>query len=105
MTEYCVIFTNATDAAEAEKITIALLSANAAACISRVSAQSAYWWKGKIDTIDEFFLQIKTRADLFPTVEKIIRENCSCEIPELFAIPIIAGGKDYLDWIKEETKG
>ncbi|MCL2331625.1 MAG: divalent-cation tolerance protein CutA [Proteobacteria bacterium] len=104
MTEYCIIFTTANDAAQAKKITDALLPAHAAADVQTTEISSAYWWKGEVRKKPEILLQIKTRAELFPAVEKIIRENHTYEVPQIIAIPIIAGGKDYLDWIKEETK-
>jgi periplasmic divalent cation tolerance protein len=104
MTEYCVIFTTAGGEAEAHKIADALLPGHLAADVQVCDINSAYWWKGAVRNKPEILLTIKTRIDLFPAVEKIIRENHTYEVPQIIAIPIIAGGRDYLDWIKEETK-
>ena len=104
MTEYCIIFTTANDADQASKITNALLPAHLAADVQTADIASAYWWKGEVRRKPEILLQIKTRTELFPAVEKIIRENHTYEVPQIIAIPIIAGGADYLDWIKDETK-
>ena len=103
MTEFCIIFTTANDAAQAKKIADALLPIHAAADVQMSDIKSAYWWGGEIKNKPEILLTIKTRAELFGAVEKIIRENHSYEVPQIIAIPIIAGSADYLDWIKEET--
>ena len=104
MTEYCIIFTTANEAKQVRNITNALLSARLAACVQIVPICSTYHWKGEVENSPETLLQIKTRTALFDQCEKIIRENHSYETPQIIAIPIIAGGKDYLDWIKEETQ-
>jgi len=104
MTEYCIIFTTANDTTEAKKITDALLPVHAAADVQACDINSAYWWKGEVRNKPEILLQIKTRTELFDQVAAIIRENHSYEVPQIIAIPIIAGGQDYLDWIKEETQ-
>jgi len=104
LTEYCVIFTTANDAASAQRITDALLPQHLAADVQTSEISSAYWWKGEVKNKPEILLTIKTRAELFPAVEKVIRENHSYEVPQIIAIPIIAGSSDYLDWIKTETE-
>lgn len=104
MTPYCIIFTTANDAHQARKITNALLPAHAAADVQTSDINSSYWWKGEVRNKPEILLTIKTKTELFPTLEKIIRENHTYEVPQIVAIPIIAGSKDYLDWIKEETQ-
>ena len=103
MTEYCMIFTTVDDAQQVRKITDALLSTRAAACVQIIPVGSKYHWKGNIESSPELLLQIKTRTALFAQCEKIIRENHGYETPQIIAIPIIAGGRDYLDWIKKET--
>jgi len=104
MGEYCLIFTTANDAEQATKITDAVLSARAAASVQASDIASSYWWRGSVQNKPEILLTIETRMELFGTVEKIIRENHTYEVPQIIAIPIIAGGTDYLDWIKTETK-
>ena len=105
MNEYCIIFTTANDAYDAKKITDAILPIHLAADVQTSEIQSAYWWQGSVRNKPEILLTIKTRTELFPAVEKIIRENHSYDVPQIIAIPIIAGSADYLGWIKEETKG
>ena len=39
-----------------------------------------------------------------PKLEKTIKEIHPYEIPEIIAIPIVAGSKDYLEWLGNELK-
>ena len=104
MNEFCMIFTTAADAAQAQKIADAMLASRAAACVQQIPINSSYNWHGKIENASEILLQIKTRTELFGQCEKIIHKNHTYETPQIIAIPIIAGSADYLGWIKEETK-
>ena len=36
-------------------------------------------------------------------VEKTIREQSKYELPELIALPVTAGGADYLTWVGESV--
>ncbi|MDR0741812.1 MAG: divalent-cation tolerance protein CutA [Rickettsiales bacterium] len=86
-----------------KKLTTALLENRLSADVQSSDIGSNYWWKGEIRTKNETLLTIKTKESLFKDVEKIIRDNSLYETPQIIAAPIINGGKDYLDWIKEET--
>ena len=55
-------------------------------------------------TSQEFVCVIKTRRDLYSTVEKAIRELHSYEQPEIIAIPIVAASEGYLAWIADVVK-
>lgn len=52
----------------------------------------------------EHILFIKTRKALYPELEKRIREIHPYEIPEIIALDVAQGLKDYLGWIEKETK-
>ncbi|MDR1207196.1 MAG: divalent-cation tolerance protein CutA [Rickettsiales bacterium] len=105
-TKYFMAYTTAANQKEADKITRALLESRLAACVQQTPINSQYWWKGKIEKSSEILLAIKTmwRPFRFTKIKKLIKENHSYEVPQIIAIPIIAGSKDYLGWIKEETK-
>jgi len=65
--------------------------------------QSKFWWKGKIDSANESLLIVKTRADLLDKLIASVKSKHSYCVPEVIAVPIIGGNKDYLDWIDETT--
>jgi len=65
---------------------------------------STYRWKGKLETTEEWLCLIKTRESLYQKLEKIIKSLHSYETPEIIAIPIIKGSKEYLSWLDNETE-
>jgi len=60
---------------------------------------SLFWWKGKLDSARESLLLVKTKASLFPEIISLVKEIHSYEVPEIIALPIIAGSEDYLKWL------
>ena len=58
---------------------------------------STYWWKGNIETSEEWILFIKSKKNLYEELEKAIKEIHPYETPEIIALPIVAGSKDYLE--------
>lgn len=89
--------------AEADKIAHILLEARKAACINIVpQVHSRFWWQGKIDSADEALLIVKTNASLMEEVITLVKENHSYKVPEVIALPLVAGSEDYLKWLDEE---
>ena len=52
---------------------------------------------------NELLLIIKTRQELFDKIEAVIKAFHSYNVPEIIALPVIQGSKDYLGWIEHET--
>ena len=65
---------------------------------------STYWWKGKIETANEWMCLMKTRRDRYEELEKVIREMHPYEEPEIIALPIVAGSRGYLEWLDKEVQ-
>lgn len=88
----------------AERLARALVDARAAACVNVVPGlRSFYRWQGEVEVGDELQLLIKTRAGRLDEVERIVRALHPYSVPELVALPIVAGADDYLAWIHEQT--
>lgn len=99
--EYVVIFVTCANKEEGEKISQSLVKKKLVACVNLVpEITSRYWWQGKIETAEEVLLIIKTKKPLVNRLIKEVKKLHSYTIPEIIALPIIAGNKDYLDWIK-----
>jgi periplasmic divalent cation tolerance protein len=96
-----IILTNCASQKEARRIAKALLERREAACVNILTApvESRYWWKGKLDTATEYSVLIKTTRARYASVERTIRELHSYDVPEIIAVSIIAGSRDYLSWI------
>lgn len=98
--------TTAVDSAEAAQRIADLVIAQrlAACCWVSGPVTSTYWWQGKVEQAQEWTCTMKTRQDLYEQLEKAIKANHSYDVPEIIVTPVLAGNKDYLDWIANETK-
>ncbi len=102
---YIVVFVTASSEEEAQKIASGLLKERLVACANIIEqVKSHFWWQGKIDKANEALLILKTRKALFNKLVKKIKSLHSYEVPEIIALPIIAGNKHYLSWINESTR-
>jgi periplasmic divalent cation tolerance protein len=84
---------------EAEHIAKFLVEHKLAACVSLSPIRSIYTWQGEIHSESEWQLLIKTDLAKFEALKTKVQELHSYEVPELIAIPIIAGSDAYLNWI------
>ncbi len=99
-----VVFVTAATREEAEKIAHLLLEQRKVACVNIVpGVHSLFWWQGKLDSAQESLLIAKTRTSLVPQVVDLVRGAHSYTLPEVIALPIVAGNQDYLEWIDRET--
>jgi periplasmic divalent cation tolerance protein len=100
---YGVVLVTTSSQQEAEQIASALVDSKLAACVSMFPMRSIYTWQGEVHNEQEWQLLIKTDLGLFPTLETKIKELHSYEVPEIIALPILAGSKSYLGWIGEQV--
>jgi len=104
MRDFLVVFVTAGSAAEADGLAHVLVEEKLAGCVTRLpSVQSIYRWEGKVEQSVEELLVIKTRKALFAALEKRVRELHSYKVPEIVALPIIAGSEPYMNWLGEQT--
>lgn len=90
---------------EAAAIARELLRARKAACVSIYPrGDSLYWWKGAVEMSREYLLIAKTRASLLPDLISAVKAIHSYEVPEIIALPIVGGNRDYLQWLDKEVK-
>ena len=102
---FIVIFITTSGDKEAKKIARALVSQKKAACVNIVPRiESFFWWKGKIDSAKETLLIVKTKSHLLDDVIKLVRKLHTYDVPEIIALPITAGNKEYLRWITRSLK-
>ncbi len=106
MTPAIVVLVTVGSEQEAETIATALLEERLAACVNVTSpVRSLYRWEGRIADDREWQLIIKTQARLFDALAARVRALHSYDVPEIIALPVLAGTTDYVDWIQNETKG
>ena len=67
-----------------------------AACVNVLpGVRSFYHWKGEIESSQEFLLLVKTSRDLFPALRTEIERLHPYELPEVIALPVVAGSDNY----------
>jgi periplasmic divalent cation tolerance protein len=75
-----------------------------AACVNIADVSSVYEWKGKIENDREKLLIIKSVETKFGELEKFVKKNHSYECPEIIALEIKAGSKEYIEWVNSVAK-
>ena len=104
MKEYVVVLVTAKNEDEAARIGTAVVEQKLAACCNIVKgARSIYWWEGALQDEHEVLMFLKTRRELFPSLEIEIKRLHSYSTPEIIALPVIAGSQAYLHWIGQST--
>lgn len=97
---YIVVLVTAKNKKEAQKIAAGLIKQKLAACVNILDkVDSVFFWASKIDQAKESLLVIKSRKEKLPKIIKLVRSLHSYAVPEIIAIPIIAGDKPYLRWM------
>ncbi len=104
LTEYCVVMVTTATEAEALSLADQLVADHLAACVQILPIQSIYRWQGTVHRDPEWQLLIKTRVALFEQVRDRLLALHNYEVPEIIALPIIAGSPTYLNWVKEQTQ-
>ncbi|WP_072427706.1 divalent-cation tolerance protein CutA [Chitinimonas taiwanensis] len=99
-----LVLCNAPDTAFAESLARTLLERRLAACVNLLPvARSLYQWQGQIETADEIPMLIKTTAAQYAALQAAIQGLHPYAVPEIIALPVVAGLPAYLDWVAAET--
>lgn len=106
MSDTVVILVTAPSIDEARKIGNALVEERLIACANIIpQVESIFYWQDKVCNEKEALMVIKTRKKLIEKIIKRVKALHSYTVPEVIALPIIKGSKDYIKWVKEVTKG
>ena len=105
MTDKIVVFVMVGNPNDAAVLAKSLVEKRLAACVNLVpGATSWYWWDGKVAEDQEVLLIVKTSRHKFASLEKEVVRLHSYAVPEVVAIQIVEGSKNYLNWIEESLK-
>jgi periplasmic divalent cation tolerance protein len=98
--EPIVVLVTAGHVDEATRLADMLVGSKLAACVQILpEMESIYRWKGNVERAGEILLLVKTVRSKFTQLEHAIRSIHSYETPEIVALPIVDGSKDYLEWL------
>jgi uncharacterized protein involved in tolerance to divalent cations len=90
---------------EAQRLAQLLLEQRVIACanvIPRVS--SLFHWQDRLEAAEESLMVIKTTSEALGAVISTVRQHHSYEVPEIIALPIVAGSDAYLAWLAREVQ-
>jgi periplasmic divalent cation tolerance protein len=106
MTAFIEVHTTTETQEDAQRIAHAVVEARLAACAQVLGPiESTYWWEGKVERAEEWLLVIKSARERYDAVEEMVRSNHPYEVPEILAVPVVAGSERYLSWILGELGG
>ena len=95
-----VVLSSAPDEATATRLAETLIEEELAACVSRVAGmRSTYRWQGRVCDEPEVLLIIKTSGARLATLCARLEALHPYEVPEVIALPIVAGAERYLGWL------
>lgn len=98
--EFCIVYISTESINNAKLIAGSLVDKKIVACCSiSQNITSIYEWEGNIESRNECKLMCKTMINKLDELETLVKQLHTDSIPEIIAIPIIAGNENYLDWI------
>lgn len=105
-TKQRVVLVTCRSVQEAGKIARTVVKMHLAACANIIKAPvlSIYWWKGRVESAQEVLLIIKTTRNFLAGLERTIRRQHSYDVPEIIALEVAAGSKEYLAWIEQSVR-
>ncbi|NPA06226.1 MAG: divalent-cation tolerance protein CutA [Chloroflexi bacterium] len=105
MTDAIQVVTTVERREDAERLVQAIINQRLAACAQILGPmQSTYWWQGKVETATEYLIIFKSRTEIYPALEAAIKAAHPYQVPEILAVPVVAGNPDYLAWLRAETR-
>jgi periplasmic divalent cation tolerance protein len=106
MGDEIVILITAATSEEAGTIAGALVDEHLAACVNIIpGVRSLFFWEGRTQDAREVLMVCKSRLPLMERIISRVRTLHSYTVPEIIALPVVAGLDSYLDWVRESTKG
>src|SRR6266478_5875419 len=101
---YRIVLVTCASVAEARKIGRSAVEKKLAACANIVKGvQSIYRWKGRVERAREVLVLMKTTVMRLRELEREVKRVHSYEVPEFIVLPIVAGSREYLKWVKENA--
>lgn len=100
MTDSVVVMVTCPTRKVARRLADTLVNGRLAACVNVLPGiESTFRWQGKTERCREVLLLIKTTARRFPQLRAAVRKLHPYDVPEIIALPIVAGHAPYLRWV------
>jgi periplasmic divalent cation tolerance protein len=99
-----IVLVTAASRKEAAKLGQAAVKEKVAACVNIVpGVMSIFRWEGKVQESREALLIVKTSERQYTALERLIRSMHSYEVPEIVALKVERGSRQYIAWVERET--
>ncbi len=104
MTQAIVVQTTTSSSADAKKLAQIIVHQAQGACVQITGPiTSVYKWQDAVQMEEEYLVSIKTTSQAFPTLAELIRTNHAYDVPEIIALPIVDGSREYLTWVTNQV--
>lgn len=105
LAEAIQVVTTTAERKDADRLAQAVLDKRLGACV-QISGpiDSSYWWNNRLETSREWVLTIKTRRDLYPSLEKLLLDLHPYDQPEILATAVVEISAGYQKWLNEQVK-
>lgn len=105
MSEIIDVWVNCADENEARRIAEEAIEDRLAACANIFPEITSAWhWQGTVERGAEVPLLMKTRADLFDELARLVERLHSYETPAITGLPVTHVSAAYGRWVAGETK-
>jgi periplasmic divalent cation tolerance protein len=106
VTDKIIVLVTCGSAMEARRIARRLVEQRLAACVNilEVPVRSIYRWKGNVESATETLLIIKSSRKRFAALQRAVKKLHSYDLPEIIALPVESGSREYLSWIGESVR-
>lgn len=102
--KFILVFITAPSKKEGERIVSELMNRHLIACGNILEGvDSIFTWKNKVERASEVLVILKTKRSMFKEIVYMVEKHHSYEVPEIIALPVIEGSKEYLKWIDENV--
>jgi periplasmic divalent cation tolerance protein len=103
MTDKIIVLITCSAASEARKVAQSLVKRRLAGCVNilHMPVESIYRWKGRVESAKEVLLIVKSSRRRLAGLQSEVRRLHGYEVPEIVALPIVAGSQEYLRWLSE----
>ena len=102
--KYIQVFTTVKKRSDADRIAEILSKKKLSACTQIIGPiMSFFRWKGKVKKSKEWLCIAKAKRSRYKKIEKVIKEIHPYKLPEIIATSIIAGSREYLEWMQKEV--
>lgn len=99
-----VVLVTTPDEETAVRLAESLVGERLAACANLVpGVRSIYRWEGEIADDREVLMVLKTRTGRLDALRRRVVELHPYDTPEVIALDVSGGARDYLDWVVDSV--